>query len=663
MLTLLLGALFGAIVLLAPGWTVARAAGVGRLSALALAPAISAVILSAAQVLTSALSLHWMAWGPPVVIGLIAALGFPARVMRRKGWIRIGPTLAGSTRLRADQRAWLLGGAVVAGAVAVAAATAAPKASWPAQAYDVTFHVNAITVMREVGDASPFGGLWPIYQGYRVFYPTLWHAIAVFIPGSAIQATNALLLGCALFVWPALLTGMLAALRRTLGEGWARTTGLTVALASTTAAVPVLMTSLTVWPYVLSVLTLPGILAVLGTALRDILDRTCTPGTSLGALIVIGAGAVLAHGAGAFNVLAISLPFVAAAMHHVLRLGGRGRRIMLRVLPLLAAGALIGGWVMRQQVASVLSYQRPAGGWDGAAETVKRILLDVPQYGVVPPIAWIPAGALFTILVFMGAWQAHHDASLRPWVALWLMAVMIVLLTSGPAWPGRQIGAPWYLQEARIMPLATLPAILLAARGLSGLLAALEQRGPMWRRGRARLRGSALATAVVLAAVACRVPLLHSLVASVWDPRHIQHGTLATVDELVLLERSRSVLPDDAVVLGAPARGAGYVWPMTGLHGVYMSRSEPYYPSDMGSVALLWSDFGADESTTALVCGQLERLGVEYFLAQEDPMAAGAEYGAATAWWDAPLIRPPLRGVELVDSEGDATLWRITGCG
>lgn len=442
MLTLLLGALFGAIVLLAPGWTVARAAGVGRLSALALAPAISAVILSAAQVLTSALSLHWMAWGPPVVIGLIAALGFPARVMRRKGWIRIGPTLAGSTRLRADQRAWLLGGAVVAGAVAVAAATAAPKASWPAQAYDVTFHVNAITVMREVGDASPFGGLWPIYQGYRVFYPTLWHAIAVFIPGSAIQATNALLLGCALFVWPALLTGMLAALRRTLGEGWARTTGLTVALASTTAAVPVLMTSLTVWPYVLSVLTLPGILAVLGTALRDILDRTCTPGTSLGALIVIGAGAVLAHGAGAFNVLAISLPFVAAAMHHVLRLGGRGRRIMLRVLPLLAAGALIGGWVMRQQVASVLSYQRPAGGWDGAAETVKRILLDVPQYGVVPPIAWIPAGALFTILVFMGAWQAHHDVSLRPWVALWLMAVMIVLLTSGPAWPGRQIGAP-----------------------------------------------------------------------------------------------------------------------------------------------------------------------------------------------------------------------------
>ena len=83
----------------------------------------------------------------------------------------------------------------------------------------------------------------------------------------------------------------------------------------------------------------------------------------------------------------------------------------------------------------------------------------------------------------------------------------------------------------------------------------------------------------------------------------------------------------------------------------------------MGSVALLWSDFGADESTTALVCAQLERLGVEYFLAQEDPMAAGAEYGAATAWWDAPLIRPPLRGVELVDSEGDATLWRITGCG
>lgn len=661
MLTLLLGALFGATVLLAPGWAVARSAGVGRLPAFALAPAVSAAIISVAQMLTSALSLHWMAWGPPVVIGLMALLGLPARVLRRKGWIRIGPTLAGSTRLRADELAWLLGGAACAGAVAMAAAMAAPKASWPAQAYDVTFHVNAITVMREIGDASPFGGLWPIYQGYRAFYPTLWHAIAVFIPGSAIQATNALLLGCAVLVWPAALTGMLTALRRTLGEGWARVTGLTVALASTTVALPVLMTSLTVWPYVLSVIALPGVLAVLGTALRDILDRTCTPGISLGVLVVIGGGTVLAHGAGAFNVLVVSLPFVIAVMSHVIRLGGRGRRIMLRVLPLLTAAALLGGWVMGEQVFSVLSYERPAGGWDGILDALRRIILDAPQYGIVPPIAWIPAGALFTALAVVGAWQARHDASLRPWVALWLMAAVIVLLTSGPAWPGRQIGSPWYLQEARIMPLVTIPAMLLAARGISGLLA-VEPARPPRRRGGDRPRSAALA-AVVLMAVACRVPLLHTLVASVWDPHRIQHGTLATVDELVLLERSRSVLPDDAVVLGAPARGAGYVWPMTGIHGVYMSRSEPYHPSDMGSVARLWPGFGVDETTTALVCSRLDSLGVEYFLAQEDPTAAGAEYGAARAWWDAPLIRPPARGVELVDSEGDATLWRITGCG
>ena len=211
------------------------------------------------------------------------------------------------------------------------------------------------------------------------------------------------------------------------------------------------------------------------------------------------------------------------------------------------------------------------------------------------------------------------------------------------------------------MPLVTIPAMLLAARGISGPLA-VEPARPPRRRGGDRLRSAALA-AVVLMTVACRVPLLHTLVASVWDPHRIQHGTLATVDELVLLERSRSVLPDDAVVLGAPARGAGYVWPMTGIHGVYMSRSEPYHPSDMGSVARLWPGFGVDETTTALVCSRLDSLGVEYFLAQEDPTAAGAEYGAARAWWDAPLIRPPARGVELVDSEGDATLWRITGCG
>ena len=44
------------------------------------------------------------------------------------------------------------------------------------------------------------------------------------------------------------------------------------------------------------------------------------------------------------------------------------------------------------------------------------------------------------------------------------------------------------------------------------------------------------------------------------------------------------------------------------------------------------------------------------------PTAAGSVAGAAPLRWDAPLTRIPSEGLELIDSQGSTSLWRITAC-
>jgi len=51
---------------------------------------------------------------------------------------------------------------------------------------------------------------------------------------------------------------------------------------------------------------------------------------------------------------------------------------------------------------------------------------------------------------------------------MWLLSLLLVVLVGGPQWAGRQLGAPWYLQKARILPLVILPALVLMVQAGAG---------------------------------------------------------------------------------------------------------------------------------------------------------------------------------------------------
>ena len=660
--------------LLVPGWIVGRSAHLGALPSLAVAPALGSAIIGAAEILAHALALPWRPWGWAVIAALTAVSALMARLIAGSPPERARRT---APQGRAE-RTILAGGLIVAVVVpAGAILSVLPGPAYPAQAFDATFHLNAVAAIREGGNASMLGGLSALYSGRAVYYPTVWHGALALAPGGPVPVSTAGVLALTAVAWPLSLLGLLA---RAAGldtpwgpeaEGARRrqqTCAVAAVLALSAAVVgfPLLpMTSLAVWPYALSVLVLPGVLVLYDLLRRGTASRRLRLVLVLLALAAAG-GVVAAHGTGLFNLAVLTPPFLADAVVSLWRRSAtrRGGRALLAAVAVAAMLVLAAGtWFMRGSLASVLGYRRPAGGVAGAVATLGQAIIDLPMYGAVPG-ATVPIGIVFGLLTLAAAWSARSRRDQRPWLIMWLLALLLLVLVGGPQWAGRQLGAPWYLQKARILPLAILPAFVLLVQAGAGqpgrrLWEVLHRAASRVGVVRPERAAAAMLVALVLLPVAARTPLERNLAASVYDPQRIQYGTLLTKDSIALIRRSRSELPDDAVVLGAPSRGAAHLWSLGGVHVVYPTRDKTAPGTPGAALASAWPTLGQKGSQT---CALLNRLGVRYFYSSSDATASGSVTGAAPLRWDSRLTQVPSEGLELVDSEGSASLWRITAC-
>ena len=672
--TLAAATLVVAGLLLVPGWIVGRSAHLGALPSLAVAPALGSAIIGAAEILAHALALPWRPWGWAVIAALTAVSALMARLIAGSPPERARRT---APQGRAE-RTILAGGLIVAVVVpAGAILSVLPGPAYPAQAFDATFHLNAVAAIREGGNASMLGGLSALYSGRAVYYPTVWHGALALAPGGPVPVSTAGVLALTAVAWPLSLLGLLARAAG-LDTPWGpeaegarrrqRTCAVAAVLALSAAVVgfPLLpMTSLAVWPYALSVLGLPGVLVLYDLLRRGTASRRLRLVLVLLALAAAG-GAVAAHGTGLFNLAVLTPPFLADAVVSLWRRSAtrRGGRALLAAVAVAAMLVLAAGtWFMRGSLASVLGYRRPAGGVAGAVATLGQAIIDLPMYGAVPG-ATVPIGIVIGLLTLAAAWSARSRRDQRPWLIMWLLALLLLVLVGGPQWAGRQLGAPWYLQKARILPLAILPAFVLLVQTGAGqpgrrLWEVLHRTASRVGGVRPERAAAAMLVALVLLPVAARTPLERNLAASVYDPQRIQYGTLLTKDSIALIRRSRSELPDDAVVLGAPSRGAAHLWSLGSVHVVYPTRDKTAPGTPGAALASAWPTLGQKGSQT---CALLNRLGVRYFYSSSDATASGSVTGAAPLRWDSRLTQVPSEGLELVDSEGSASLWRITAC-
>lgn len=298
-----------AALILTPGWLLARAWGARGTTALGAAPALSLAILGPATLLAQRSSQRWapaiLLTGWPMVLlvsgivtGLVCTwLGRRAAAGRGEGLDR--PAMGRRDALE-------FAGALVLAVVLTAIPVAVGTNGWdsPAQASDGVFHLSATAFVRLTGDASFLGGLAPMYDGMSVYYPTGWHALASLLPGDVVTGANAMVAVLGALVWPLSMAALLREVLRDTG----RSLAVGGALAGSVIAPLLMLTS--VWPYGLSVVVLPGALALLVRAVRRGSVGAVRRGSAwmlagLGAL-----GVVMAHGTGVFNLVVLGLPVV-----------------------------------------------------------------------------------------------------------------------------------------------------------------------------------------------------------------------------------------------------------------------------------------------------------------------------------------------------------------
>lgn len=276
------------VLLLGPGLVIARSWGLRRWAAASAAIPLGSAVVGLAEILAAGAGARWLPQGWAVIAALTCALALPGPLLRARRRARApggpGPSAPprpgrGADAAGAASSSRLVTGAVGAAACALGAALiigmGSPAA--PPQAFDAVFHLAAVGAVREGGSASSLGGLSALYQGARVYYPSVWHGVVALLPGGPVEASNAMILAVGAAAWPLGVAGLLTeALRaaprwradkpdpgaepeadrdaRAARRARERAVVLSVLLSAVTVGAPaVLLTSLAAWPYALSV--------------------------------------------------------------------------------------------------------------------------------------------------------------------------------------------------------------------------------------------------------------------------------------------------------------------------------------------------------------------------------------------------------------------------
>lgn len=660
----LLPAAFALLALwLLPGWAVLWCLRVRGLIAFGAAPAVTAAVVGALGIVYSGVGVRWslasMTVGSVLVAALAVATGrvlLPTRAWR--GMLVLpDPLDRRTTALLAVSLALaavLVGGPMMAG-------MGVPDR--PEQAWDAVFHLNAVALVRESGDASTLGALASLYGGGRPYYPTVWHAVAAIAPGLPVvpAAANLQNLVLAALVWP---LGIASLTRAAVPSGPAVLVA--PVLAGAFVGFPtVVLTVLAPWPFGLSVAVLPGAVAALLIAVRTPWRRG-SAAAACAALFSV-AGVVAAHGSGAFSLVVVAGPLVVAALTRQARrwwLAGRASAVATAAAVTVAALALTTMLLVRLPSLRVtLGYER--AGAESYLPALQKLLHDVPlvyRYGEQGP-----AHLVVNALVVVGAVACMTWRRGRWLVVAGVVALALAALAAGPAGnPLRPLTGYWYTQAARIAPLAVVPAVVLAAWG-SVVVAGWPTR---WLRliqaargrtvgsaaaGRGQLVGPAVLALVVVAVTSgLRWELREQVTASVYDPGEIAWGTMLSADELAMMDRLPEKLPAGAVVLGDPFNGSAYLPALAGVDVVFPQLGAVHgAPSRVLEGGL--EQIGSDPA----VCAAIRSLGVTHLYTDTAGMAEGAKVHERTVGLRS---LSTVGDLDLVDRAGTSAVWKLRTC-
>lgn len=639
-----------AAVVFVPGALVCWMLRIRGLALLALAPAVTTASLGLLAILYGAVGVVWVSWtvvgGCLGVVGVAALLGLLLRPRPADTPARRGGGMLMATGI---------GIGVVLTAIRLVLYIEEPAAI--SQTNDAVFHLNALEWILQTQNASSLS--LPGVVDASGFYPGAWHAIA---------SATALISGVSLPTAANLVSIVVGALAWPVGIAWFTrvvTGGSTIAtaasgvLSAVMPAFPMLMVQWGVlYPYGLSVallapaagavIALPALLA--SSADRSDLTRTAVC-WSFVAVAALG-GVALAQPATVLAWVILVTPFLTAWGVRRLR-----EHSSLRVA---VAAFLLVLWAMTVLVWIVVTRSAGPYYWQPFRD---RMLL--PADIVLNGPVMLPYVVGASILMMVGIVAALGRSRHRWLVVAWAAVALLYAVAAGVGEPllrGSATGA-WYADPYRLAALMPVVAVPLAAVGLAAIVGWVSPRlaragGDSQRMERGAEWGAMVIVAAYSVFTLAVAPVIQmpQIVEGVPDEqsRYAEDASSwLSPNERALLERLPDSVPEGARVIGNPSTGMGFGYMLSGRDVYPRTWAQPSSEAwDVISQRL------RDADDDPSVCGALAVYGQpQYVLDFGEGETTPGRYvlPGMTGFDDAP-------GFELVDQDGEASLWRITAC-
>ncbi|WP_330194104.1 DUF6541 family protein [Pseudarthrobacter sp. J47] len=645
-------------VFMVPGVIFGWAAGARRYTLVMLAPAFSVSIAGMVSLLGPFVGLPWNIWTVAGATVLFSVIALVVRRLLSRSFAEPGP---------AQSPRWL--GLATAVAFAIAAALVTYRLIYAfkvpesiSQTYDNVFHLNAIRWALDSANASPLN--LGHFTGISM-YPSGWHAmvsLVVGITGAAIPVgVNVVNIVIGAVVWPlsCIYFAQVIAGRRIVP------TVIAAILSAGFSAFPMLMVDWGVlYPNLLSISLLPAALAVcIGALGLGRLREFSQPIHWLIALTVVP-GMALAHPSTLMGMLAFLMPavfFLYAKRVKSLRATNtlESRRASRRLTALLMAGlaAFAAAWY-------VIRPPESAAGWlavQSSAQAVGEIIMSAPMGR---PAAGLTAVLLVTGIVLMVKRRSN----------LWLLGMFVVgaflyFYVSGMSGrPRGLITGIWYYDPNRLA--ALMPVVTLGPAVLGGTW--LFERA---RRAYGDWKAKDVAESTPLRRLDAKGFLAPVLAVGlslffIWGTQFASVGTAAyqaslrytlddksvllSEDEMELLSRLPSEVPEDAVIAGMPSNGSALAYALAGRKVLQPHILTTHGPET--DVINRWLKFAKEQDEE--VCEAVRTENVRYVLDFGSASVTGflAGYNGVRNIGDA-------SGMTLVDSEGaHAKLYRVNAC-
>lgn len=641
-------------ILFIPGTVVALASRIRGFSLFAVSPVITVTLVSVAAVLAPMLGLRWSLIPVLLLTLLVAVLVFALTSFlpkfRGRKAVVVDWRTSGLQLLTVLMAAFLIGRRVVA-------VVGTPDAF--SQTFDNVFHLNAIRYVEETGSASSLT-ISSLTGGS--FYPAAWHDLVSLLTSLtnadipvAVTVTNLLV---AALVWP---LGCMFLAQTVAGKRPAVTVAAGI-LAAAFGSFPLLLLDFGVlYPNFLGNALMP---VALGLGIRLLGLGMGRPESRLvdGLMLLTGLpGIALAHPSSVMGLLALMVPpllFVwGKTTLRFLRAGKAAwPRLAGMLITVLAGAAVL--MVMWKNV-------RPpeeAAFWPPIETTGRAIGEVLTSSAVGRPVSWAVA-----ILAIAGMVALVVRRSQLWFLGTYLVAAgLFIVVASFPAGPLRMfITGIWYNDPPRLaslLPMVILPLATVGAVAcwdcvfLSGARQMFRVLGPipaLANTARATSYSIACAAAICLLAVGTQQANVREAVNAAAPGYQLTNDSpLVSSDELALIKRIDSEVPEGSVIADNPWNGSALAYAFSGRH-VLLPHMHGEVPQGGRKIIEELNEATFDPS----VCPEVKRLNVNYVLDFGHREVHGGDHGYAG------LDNLALDGVaRLVDSEGEAKLYEITAC-